>query len=89
MSKSQILTEAPTTIKIVSRLRHDGTHLYRDDARIIKNANIYIQPRETRQRTLARLSGLIRLLLPMLGKPKTPAVMLCAALGLYAFEEAE
>jgi hypothetical protein len=75
----------------VSRLYRDGTHLYHDDARIImiKNGNIYIQPRETRRRTLARLIGLIRLLLPMLGKPKTQAVMLCAALGLYAFEEAE
>jgi hypothetical protein len=54
----------------------------------IKNGNIYIQPKETRRRTLARLSGLIRLLLPMLAKPKTPAVMhvmlCCAALGLYA-----
>ena len=33
---------------------------------------------------MARLSVLIRLLLPTFGKPTTPTVMLCAALGLYA-----
>ena len=33
---------------------------------------------------MARLSVLIRLLLPTLGKPTTPTVTLCDALGLYA-----
>lgn len=36
-------------------------------------------------RTLDLLSELIRLLFPTFGNPTTPMVMLCAALGLYAF----
>ena len=37
--------------------------------------------------TLARLSVLIKLLLPTLGNPTTPTVILCAALGLYALSK--
>jgi len=66
----------------VPRLRCDGTHLHHYDARGVKKGTIV--RRETRRRTLARLSVLIRLLLPTFGKPTTPTVTLCAALGLYA-----
>jgi hypothetical protein len=65
----------------VSRLRGNGTHLHHNEARVIKNGkNCYL----ARRRTLAHLSVLIRLLLPTLGKPTTPTVTLCDALGLYA-----
>jgi hypothetical protein len=67
----------------VPRLRRNGTYLHHDDACVKKKwkKKKAIEPRET-QRTLARLSVLIRLLLPTLGKPTTPTVTLCAALGL-------
>ena len=67
----------------VSRLRGNGTYLHHNEARVIKNGkNHYYYL--ARGRTLTRLSVLIRLLLPTFGKPTTPTVTFCDALGLYA-----
>jgi hypothetical protein len=65
----------------VSRLRRNGTRL---NAR--PSSKTHQKHQNIIRRTLARLSALIRPLLPTLwlGKPTTPTVTLCAALGLYA-----
>ena len=65
----------------VSRLRGNGAHLH-NDAHVIKEGKNYCYL--ARRRTLARLNVLIRLLLPTFGKPTTPTVTFCDALGLYA-----
>ena len=68
----------------VSRLRGNGAHLHYNDAHVIKEGNYYYYL--ARRRTLARLSALVRPLLPTLGKPTTPTVTFCDALGLYALK---
>lgn len=75
------LTATPSCVPAAPK---NGPHLHHDDVCVIKmGKRIFIQPRETRRRTLARLSVSIRLLLPTFGKPGTPTGTLCAVLGLY------